>query len=109
MGEKYANLVGRVHLVKESIREKWASTKEEGGITHTIGTKVDQVKEDVIGKINHGDQTYDHLYRLELTVPEGLCFKILKIWPTFTRVFLLFIIANKWVSKAHEMSIQVWK
>ena len=65
MGEKYANLVGRVHLVKESIREKWASTKEEGGITHTIGTKVDQVKEDVIGKINHGDLTYDHLYRFE--------------------------------------------
>ena len=64
MGEKYANLVGRVHLVKESIRQKWTSAKEEGGITHTIGTKVDQVKEGVIEKINHGDLTYDHLYRL---------------------------------------------
>ena len=66
MGEKYTNLVGRAHIVKESIREKWASTKEEGGITHTIGTRVDQVKEGVIEKINHGhDQSiYDHLYRL---------------------------------------------
>jgi len=63
MGEKYANLVGRVHLIKESIRQKWATAKEEGGITHTIGTKVDQVKEGVIEKINHGDLTYDHLYR----------------------------------------------
>jgi len=65
MGEKYTNLVGRAHIVKESIREKWASTKEEGGITHTIGTRVDQVKEGVIEKINHGHDKsiYDHLYR----------------------------------------------
>lgn len=63
MGEKYSNLVGRFHLAKEAIREKWASTKEEGGFTHRVGTKVDQVREDVIRQINHGDQTYDHLYR----------------------------------------------
>ena len=77
MGEKYANLVGRVHLIKESIRQKWATAKEEGGITHTIGTKVDQVKEGVIEKINHGDLTYDHLYRL------------LTREPAFNRVWLI--------------------
>lgn len=63
MGEKYTNLVGRFHLAKEAIREKWTSAKDEGGITHTIGAKVDQAKEGVIRHINHGDESYDHLYR----------------------------------------------
>ena len=63
MGEKYSDLVGRFHLAKEAVREKWASTKEEGGITHTISSKVDEVKEGVIKTINHGDPSYDHVYR----------------------------------------------
>ncbi len=67
MGEKYTSLVGRFHLAKESLREKWDTTREEGGLSHNLGTKVDQVKEEVIKHINHDDQTYDHLYKSVLS------------------------------------------
>ena len=63
MGEKYTNLIGRFHLAKEAIKEKWSSTKEEGGITHTLEQRADEVKEGVIRRINHGESSYDHLYR----------------------------------------------
>lgn len=63
MGEKYTSLVGRLHLAKEAVKEKWSATKEEGGISHTLGQKADEVKEKVIRRINHGDGEYDHLYR----------------------------------------------
>ena len=63
MGDKYTNLIGRFHLAKQTIKEKWSSTKEEGGIPHTLGQKADEVKEKVIRKINHGEDSYDHLYR----------------------------------------------
>jgi len=62
MGDKYTNLIGRFHLAKEAAKEKWSSTKEEGGIAHTIGQRADEAKEKVIRKINHGED-YDHLYR----------------------------------------------
>ena len=63
MGDKYASLVGRVHLAKEALRSHWTSTKEEGGLTHKLGARVGEVKEGVIRHINHGDPSYDHLYR----------------------------------------------
>lgn len=63
MGEKYASAVGRFHLAKESARQKWASTQEEGGVAHTVGARVDEAKERVIKLMNHGEGDYDHLYR----------------------------------------------
>lgn len=63
MGDKYTNLIGRFHLAKEAVKEKWSSTKEEGGIAHDIGKKADDVREKVICKINHGENNYEHLYR----------------------------------------------
>jgi hypothetical protein len=64
MGDKYTGRVGRLHLAKEAVKEKWSSAKEEGGIDHTFREKANQVKEDVIRQINHGEGEYDHLYRL---------------------------------------------
>ena len=66
MGDKYTNLIGRFHLAKEAVKEKWSSTKEEGGIAHDIGKKADDVREKVICKINHGENNYEHLYRSEM-------------------------------------------
>ena len=63
MGEKYSATVGRFHLAKEQIREKWASTKEEGGVAHTFVAQADEAKEKVIKIMNHGEGNYDHLYR----------------------------------------------
>lgn len=63
MGEKYSSAVGRIHLAKETVKEKWASTKEEGGVAHTLETRVDEAKENVIKLMNHGEGNYDHLYR----------------------------------------------
>ncbi len=63
MGEKYAGLVGHFHLWKEGVKEKWHSVKEEGGMAHGIKQKTDDLKEEVIRKINHGDEEYDHLFR----------------------------------------------
>ena len=63
MGEQYSSAVGRIHLAKETVKEKWASTKEEGGVAHTLETRVDEAKENVIKLMNHGEGNYDHLYR----------------------------------------------
>ena len=60
MGEKYGSLVGRFHLAKEGLKEKWTEVKETGG----LHAKANEFKEDVIKKMNHGDDQYDHLYRL---------------------------------------------
>ena len=59
MSEKYTGLIGRWHLWKEAAKEKWAGVKEVGGIKE----KTNDLKEEVIRKINHGDDQYDHLYR----------------------------------------------
>ena len=59
MGEKYGSLVGRFHLAKEGLREKWAEVKESGG----LNAKANEIKEDVIKKMNRGAEEYDHLYR----------------------------------------------
>ncbi len=63
MSEKYKGLVGRAHLAKESAKEAWSSAKEVGGVNGALQEKVDQYKENVIRKINHGEGDYDHLYR----------------------------------------------
>lgn len=31
MSEKYKSVVGRYHLAKESLKEKWSDVKENGG------------------------------------------------------------------------------
>jgi hypothetical protein len=59
MGEKYGSLVGRFHLAKESFKDRWSNIKETGG----INAKANEIKEDVIKKMNHGDEQYEHLYR----------------------------------------------
>jgi hypothetical protein len=59
MGKKYESLVGRFHLAKEGVKETWADMKENGGLP----AKANEIKEDVIKKMNHGDDQYDHLYR----------------------------------------------
>ncbi len=63
MGEKYAGLVGRFHLWKEGAKDRWHSVKEEGGVGDNIKKRTDEIKEDVIRRINHGDEEYDHLFR----------------------------------------------
>ena len=63
MSEKYSSLVGRLHLWKEGLKNWWGSVKDEGGIKESVVNKKDQIKNDLINKINHGDQEYDHLYR----------------------------------------------
>ena len=68
MGDKYTSLIGRFHLAKEAAKDKWSSTKEEGGIAHDIGKKADDVREKVICKINHGENNYEHLYRSEMSI-----------------------------------------
>ena len=64
MGEKreqYDNLVGKFHLAKESVKEKWSNYKDAGD--GAFKDKANEIKEDVISKINRGDIEYDHLYR----------------------------------------------
>ena len=63
MGEKYAGLVGRLHLWKEGAKERWGAVKEEGGLGDNIRRRTDEIKEDVIRRMNHGDEEYDHLFR----------------------------------------------
>lgn len=61
MGEKreqYNDMVGKFHLAKEGVKEKWTSFKDG-----QVETKANEFKEDVIRKINKGDEAYDHLYR----------------------------------------------
>jgi hypothetical protein len=60
MGEKYGSLVGRFHLAKESLKEKWSNVKETGG----FHAKANEMREDAIKKMNsRRDEQYDHLYR----------------------------------------------
>ena len=65
MSEKYTDVVGRFHLWKESFKEKWSTVREEGGIEDSLRQRTNDIKEDVIRRINHGDDQYDHLYRLD--------------------------------------------
>ena len=76
MGEKsqhYNGLVGRFHIAKEGIKEKWGGVKEKcgnlnekevtGSSNGGVKKKAHEFKEEVITKINHGDKEYNHLYR----------------------------------------------
>lgn len=63
MSEKYTGLIGRVHLMREAVRERWSKVKEEGGIQDTLRAKTTELKEQAIRTINHGDPDFDHLYR----------------------------------------------
>ena len=76
MGEKsqqYNSLVGRFHIAKEGIKEKWSSLKEKGkninekepngGNNEGVKKKANEFKEGMSSKINHGDKEYNHLYR----------------------------------------------
>ena len=76
MGEKsqhYNSLVGRFHIAKEGIKEKWGSLKEKGkninekeptgSSNEGVKKKANEFKEGMITKINHGDKEYNHLYR----------------------------------------------
>ena len=76
MGEKsqqYNSLVGRFHIAREGVKEKWGSWKEKcknvnkkdvNGSSNTgVKKKANEFKEEVITKINHGDKEYNHLYR----------------------------------------------
>jgi hypothetical protein len=67
MSEKYAGLIGRFHLWKESARERWAAVKETGGLGDTVRQKTSDITEGVITKMNHGEDgkedEYGHLYR----------------------------------------------
>lgn len=57
-GKQYDDAVGKFHLAKEGIKEKWSNFKEG-----QAGERANEFKEDVIKKINKGDEAYDHLYR----------------------------------------------
>ena len=62
MGEKreqYNDMVGKFHLAKEGVKEKLKDLKDGEG----RATRANEFKEDVIRKINKGDEAYDHLYR----------------------------------------------
>ncbi|TRY68433.1 hypothetical protein TCAL_01367 [Tigriopus californicus] len=63
MSEKYTGLVGRAHLMREAVRERWSKIKEEGGVQDTFRAKTSELKEQAIRTINHGDPDFDHLYR----------------------------------------------
>ena len=76
MGEKsqhYNSLVGRFHIAKEGIKEKWGSLKETGkninekeptgSSNEGVKKKANEFNEGMITKINHGDKEYNHLYR----------------------------------------------
>ena len=63
----YAGLVGRFHLWKESAKERWRNLKGEGELEETLKKRADGIKEDVIKKINHGDEEYDHLFRYSMS------------------------------------------
>ena len=76
MGEKsqkYNSLVGRFHIAKEGLKEKWGTAKEKcenlsekegtGSANGGVKKKANEFKEEVITKINHGDKEYNHLYR----------------------------------------------
>ena len=63
MSEKYEALIGRFHLWKEWIRETWGSVRAEGGVASSLKGKSEEVRENIIKKINHGDDQFDHLYR----------------------------------------------
>ncbi len=65
MSAKYAGLVGRFHLWRESAKERWSSVRESGGVGDTVRQKTDELKEGAIRRMNKagdGDE-YDHLYR----------------------------------------------
>ena len=70
MAEKYGSLVGRFHLAKESLKERWTNVKETGG----IHAKANEMREDVIKKMNHGDEEYEHLYRYFLVLTFSVSF-----------------------------------
>ena len=63
MSEKYESLIGRFHLWKEWIREKWDAVRAEGGVANSLMGKSEEVREEIIKKMNHGDDQFDHLYR----------------------------------------------
>ena len=76
MGEKsqqYNSLVGRFHIAREGVKERWGSLKEKcknvnekdvnGSSSSGVKKKASEFKEEVITKINHGDKEYNHLYR----------------------------------------------
>lgn len=63
MSEKYTEVIGRFHLWRESLREKWSQVREEGGLEDSLKQKTNELKEKAIRTINHGDPEFDHLYR----------------------------------------------
>jgi len=58
MAEKYA---GKMHILKEEAKEKWGDIKEKG-VTTSLKTNVDVVRNKFIRSVNAG-QGYDHHYR----------------------------------------------
>lgn len=66
MAEKYA---GKLHLIKEDIKERWGEVKENG-IKSTVSNNVKILRNKFIRSVNAGED-YDHHYRrksrLELT------------------------------------------
>jgi len=60
---KYADLVGRFHLWKESAKEKWSGVKEEGGAARAAAGAVQSATDKAVDVFNGGDDTYDHMFR----------------------------------------------
>ncbi len=63
MASRYSALIGRWHLSKERLKERWADVQEEGGVAAAAKNQVATVAEAAVRKINHGDENYDHLFR----------------------------------------------
>ena len=71
--KQYDSNVGRFHIAKETIKEKWGHLKEHcgnlnekelsGGENGAVKNRANELKEKVITRINHGDKEYNHLYR----------------------------------------------
>lgn len=74
MGERYSDLVGRFHLYKEAIKDKWNTVKEDGGLKNSLQKRTEELKDVTIQKINRGDEEYDHLYRCSVTTEKFMKF-----------------------------------
>ena len=48
MSEKYTEVIGRFHLWRESLREKWSQVREEGGLEGSLKQRTNELKEKAI-------------------------------------------------------------
>lgn len=64
-GSQYANLIGRTHLVREEIRDRWTRWKEAhplgivGSFKEALSTQVHRPDQDGIPNLDE----YSHIYR----------------------------------------------